>query len=248
LDAAITTAGSDAFGAMAPVAADTCGSPLPVAPDANGFPHDGMRTTRAGVRRDVWGIVVLGLGALAVLFVFRFGGRPSGGEPAASEKRPAASVAANAENQAASTEPTMPSAMPRSRGAKLRALRALGVTPERGADGKRHLDAAPVIDALNRAGVHEGIAAFPPPGTDPPKTGVIVPDGVELPEGYVRHYQTTDDGQPLPPILMFHPDYTFTDEQGNPVAIPPDRVVPPELVPPGIPVQMLSIPARDGAR
>jgi hypothetical protein len=138
--------------------------------------------------------------------------------------------------------------MPRTRGAKLRALRALGVTPERGPDGKRRLDAAPVIDALNRAGVHDGIAAFPPPGTDPPKAGVIVPDGVELPEGYVRHYQTTDDGQPLPPILMFHPDYTFTDEQGNPVAIPPDRVVPPELVPPGIPVQMLAIPARDGAR
>jgi hypothetical protein len=47
---------------------------------------------------------------------------------------------------------------------------------------------------------------------------------------------------------MFHPDYTFVDENGNQVAVPPDRVVPPELVPPGIPVQMLAIPARDGAR
>jgi hypothetical protein len=143
---------------------------------------------------------------------------------------------------------TLPSTMPRSRGAKLRALRALGVTPERGPDGRRQLDAAPVIDALNRAGVHDGIAAFPKPGTDPPKSGVIVPDGWELPEGYVRHHQTTDDGEALPPILMFHPDYTFTDEHGNPIDVPADRVVPPELVPPGFPVQLLEIPARGASR
>jgi hypothetical protein len=138
--------------------------------------------------------------------------------------------------------------VPRSRGAKLRALRVLGVTPERGADGKRHLDAAPVIDALNRAGIHDGIAAFPPPGTDPPKSGVIVPDDYVLPEGYVRHHQTTDDGQPLPPILMFHPDYTFTDEQGNPIAVPEDRIVPPELVPPGFPIRQLEVPAHNPGR
>jgi hypothetical protein len=92
--------------------------------------------------------------------------------------------------------------------------------------------------------VHEGIAAFPPPGTDPPKTGIIVPDDWTPPEGYVRHYQTTDDGEPLPPILMFHPDYDFTDADGRPVAIPPDRVVPPEMAPPGLPVEMLHVPAR----
>ena len=210
---------------------------------------DALRVTRAGgVRRDVWALVVLAAGIVLGLLVLRSGARPSA-TPA-----PDATAAAAPEAPAVAGAPTpdaaaaVPSTMPRSRGAKLRALRALGVTPERGPDGKRHLDAAPVIDALNRAGIHDGIAAFPPPGTDPPKAGVIVPDGVELPEGYVRHFQTTDDGQPLPPILMFHPDYTFTDELGNPVAVPPDRVVPPELVPPGFPVQLLEIPARDGAR
>ncbi len=50
----------------------------------------------------------------------------------------------------------------------------------------------------------------------------------------VRHYQTTDDGQRLPAILMFHPDYEFVDTHGNPIAVPPDRVVPPQLVPPGL--------------
>ena len=212
---------------------------------------DALRVTRAGrMRRDVWALVVVAFGVVGALFLLRSSNPPAAapapdGPPATSPPSVAGQVPA-APSQEADT--TIPSAMPRSRGAKLRALRALGVTPEKGPDGKRRLDAAPVIDALNRAGVHDGIAAFPPPGTDPPKAGVIVPEGIELPEGYVRHYQTTDDGQPLPPILMFHPDYTFTDEQGNAVAIPPDRVVPPELVPPGMPVQMLAIPARDGAR
>jgi len=212
---------------------------------------DALRVTRAsGVRRDVWALVVVAAGVVVGLFVLR-SGRPAA-QPS-SETRVAASPAPPATDAATvapsvETGATLPAAMPRSRGAKLRALRSLGVTPEKGPDGKPRLDAAPVIDALNRAGIHDGIAAFPAPGTDPPKTGVIVPDGVELPEGYVRHYQTTDDGEPLPPILMFHPDYTFTDEQGNVVALPPDRVVPPELVPPGIPVQILAIPARDGAR
>ena len=213
---------------------------------------DALRVTRAGgVRRDVWALVVVGLGVVAALLMLRPSNPPAAAPapdtpPVASPLSPASDAAGSAPSKEAGM--TIPSAMPTSRGAKLRALRALGVTPEKGPDGKRRLDAAPVIDALNRAGIHDGIAAFPPPGTDPPKAGVIVPDGIELPEGYVRHYQTTDDGQPLPPILMFHPDYTFTDEQGNPVAVPPDRVVPPELVPPGMPVQMLAIPARDGAR
>src|SRR5262249_27335916 len=133
---------------------------------------------------------------------------------------------------------------PKTQAARLRALKRLGITPTPGPDGQPHIDAAPVIDALHAAGVHDGIAAFPPPGTNPPKSGIIVPDGIELPEGYLRHYQTTDDGQRLPPILMFHPDYDFVDGDGRPVAVPPDRVVPPELVPPGFPVEMLHVPER----
>ena len=48
-----------------------------------------------------------------------------------------------------------------------------------------------------------------------------------LPEGYVRHYQATDDGQRIEPILMFSPDHEFVDAANRPIAIPKDRVVPP---------------------
>jgi hypothetical protein len=216
-----------------------------MASDAQG--GDGLRVARAGgLRRDVWGLAVVAAGLVAGLLVIRSGSSaPPERPPAPPAGAPRDAVTAPALPSTAEPRPAVPVTMPRTQGAKLRALRALGVTPTRGPDGKRQLDAAPVIGALNAAGIHDGIAAFPPPGTDPPKSGVIVPDGVELPEGYVRHYQTTDDGQSLPPILMFHPDYTFTDEQGNPIAIPPDRIVPPELVPPGIPVERLAIPARN---
>jgi len=87
-----------------------------------------------------------------------------------------------------------------------------------------------------------GIAVFPPPGTDPPKAGIVVPDAYELPPGYVRHYQTTDDGQQLPPILMFHPDFQPVDDRGRPVPVPADRVVPPEMAPPGLPHDVLEVP------
>ena len=113
-----------------------------------------------------------------------------------------------------------------------------------GPEGKPELAAKDAIAALRAAGIRDGIAVFPPPGTDPPKSGIIVPDDWVLPEGYVRHYQTTDEGESLPPILMFHPDYEFVDESGEPVAVSEDRVVPPELAPPGIPVRMLDIPGR----
>jgi hypothetical protein len=87
-----------------------------------------------------------------------------------------------------------------------------------------------------------GIGLFPPPGTDPPKIGIVVPEGFELPEGYVRHYQVTDDGQALPPILMFHPDYDWVDERGVHVEASESGVVPPELAPPGMPIEMLELP------
>lgn len=90
-----------------------------------------------------------------------------------------------------------------------------------------------------------GIALFPPPGTDPIKPGIVVPDDFELPAGYVRHYQVTDDGKPLAAILMFHPDYEFVDERGAPVSIPADHVVPPEMAPAGLPIEMLQVPETD---
>jgi hypothetical protein len=112
---------------------------------------------------------------------------------------------------------------------------------------RREIDAADVIVALREEGVHEGIAAFGIPGSHPPKSGILVPEEFELPEGYVRHYQSTDDGEQLPAILMFHPDYEFVNEQGEVVKVPEDGVVPPEMAPPGLAVdQVLVVPERKG--
>jgi len=97
-----------------------------------------------------------------------------------------------------------------------------------------------------------GTQLFPPMGTKPIKRGIIVPDDFELPAGYVRHFQSTDTGERLPAILMFSPDYEWVDAAGRPLTIPADRVVPPELAPPGLPIQILEPPAQktppDGPR
>lgn len=92
-----------------------------------------------------------------------------------------------------------------------------------------------------------GIAVFPPPGTDPPKIGIVVPEDFALPEGYLRHHQTTDDGKDLAPILLFHPDYEWVDERGRVIPLPADFVVPPEMAPPGLPIRMLELPEPEGA-
>jgi hypothetical protein len=105
---------------------------------------------------------------------------------------------------------------------------------------------AEVIDRLHAAGVTSGLGAFSPPGTRPPKVGLAVPEDFELPYGYVRHYQATDDGQRIEPILMFSPDVPWHDGAGRPIALPADRVVPPELAPPGLPLQRIVIPAPAG--
>ena len=99
-----------------------------------------------------------------------------------------------------------------------------------------------VIDELHNAGIHTGIGAFPPPGTSPPLIGLAVPEDYVLPKGYVRHFQATDDGQRIEPILMYSPDFEFFDSAGRRIQIPPDRVVPPELAPPGLPLRPIEIP------
>ncbi len=78
--------------------------------------------------------------------------------------------------------------------------------------------------------------------SNPPKPGLIVPEGFALPPGYVRHYQSTDDGKQLPAILMFHPDFTWVDERGAAIVLPADGVVPPEMAPSGLPIEMLAVP------
>ncbi|HET8871307.1 MAG TPA: hypothetical protein VFM48_12755 [Aquabacterium sp.] len=100
-----------------------------------------------------------------------------------------------------------------------------------------------VIDRLHQAGIHTGLGAFNPPGTRPPLIGLAVPEDFVLPDGYVRHYQATDDGQRIEPILMFAPDRQFFDANHQPIKIPENRVVPPELAPPGFPIRRIVIPA-----
>jgi hypothetical protein len=91
------------------------------------------------------------------------------------------------------------------------------------------------------SGPAEGINLYRP-GTDPLKQGIIVPEDFELPPGYVRHYQSTDNGERVKPILMFHPDYKPVDSNGQPVELPSNGVVPPELAPAGMPIEILELP------
>ncbi|HQY75764.1 MAG TPA: hypothetical protein PLT54_03450 [Rhodoferax sp.] len=73
--------------------------------------------------------------------------------------------------------------------------------------------------------------------------GLAVPEDFVLPPGYVRHHQATDDGQRIEPILMFAPDFQMFDAQQRPMEMPANRVVPPELAPPGLPIRRIVIPA-----
>jgi hypothetical protein len=100
-----------------------------------------------------------------------------------------------------------------------------------------------VIARLHEAGVHTGLGAFSPPGTRPALIGLAVPEDFVLPKGYVRHHQATDDGQRIEAILMFAPDYQLFDVADKPIPLPKDRVVPPELAPPGLPNRRIVLPA-----
>ena len=102
---------------------------------------------------------------------------------------------------------------------------------------------AQVIERLHQKGIHSGLGAFLPPGTSPPLTGLAVPEDFALPKGYVRHHQATDDGQPIEAILMFAPDFQLVDANNRPVDMPKNRVVPPELAPPGLPIRRIVIPS-----
>ena len=101
---------------------------------------------------------------------------------------------------------------------------------------------AQVIAALQQAGVRTGLGAFNPPGTSPPLAGLAVPEDFELPPGYVRHHQVTDEGVPIEPVLMFAPGFVLRDARGRPRAMPEDRIVPPDLAPPGLPLRSIRIP------
>jgi hypothetical protein len=99
-----------------------------------------------------------------------------------------------------------------------------------------------VIDELHKAGIHTGLGAVNPPGTSPPLVGLAVPEDYPLPEGYVRHFQATDDGQRIEPILMYSPDFEFFDAAGRRIPIPANRVVPQNMAPPGLAIRLIDIP------
>ena len=99
-----------------------------------------------------------------------------------------------------------------------------------------------VIDRLHDAGIYSGLGAFNPPGTSPPMIGLAVPEDYILPEGYVRHFQATDDGQRIEPILMYSPDFDFFDSNGQQIVIPDNRVVPDNMAPPGLAIRPIRIP------
>lgn len=101
---------------------------------------------------------------------------------------------------------------------------------------------AEVISRLHAAGVRSGLGAFNPPGTRPPLVGIAVAPDFELPPGYVRHHQFTDDGQRIEPILMFSPDHPRVAAMGQAAARPQDLVVPPALAPPGLPIRHIVVP------
>ncbi|WP_394846046.1 hypothetical protein LZC95_01115 [Pendulispora brunnea] len=167
---------------------------------------------RAGMSRWPWLLAACALAGLVVALVWRRGG----------ERPPPTEVAASPSSEAV---------------ARWRANHggAMPAQPESTAE-------EPAQEDAEAARPREGIAAFPPPGTKRIKVGLVVPEDFPLPNGYMRHYQTTDKGEMLRAILMFHPDYKPTDSHGNPIPIPEDRIVPPELAPPGMPMERLEVP------
>jgi len=229
---------------------------------------DGVRRYVTAPRRRIAWLVSLAVGlpivsTLLAVLVIRLGAaerQPGPADPARVALAPPSAAPAPPQTSVAAS-PAAAAHTPNAIAARRRAIHEAGTAEEKAAhpqvgraagpgtapapldDTRPEIDAADAITALRAEGETEGIAAFGLPGTDPPKPGVIVPDGFELPEGFVRHYQTTDDGQQLPPILMVHPDYDLVDAAGKPIAMP-DGIVPPELVPPGMPVEILKVPDR----
>lgn len=197
---------------------------------------DGVRIVRTpGIRREIWLLCVALVTIAVALLMFRRG-TP---QPAAEERMARSAAPAGGANVAPRSRLSVQLPMaPDARGEQ-------PVVPPRPEEGAQPSAAvASDSSAAERADTGEpsGIALFPPMGTKPIKRGIIVPDDFPLPPGYVRHHQVTDDGEPLPAILMFHPDYHPLDEHGQPVALPKDLVVPPDMAPPGLAIKMLDVP------
>jgi hypothetical protein len=193
---------------------------------------DGVRTTRTpGIRAGVW----LTVAALIVVGAVLFLGRSHPFEEGRGQRESAAPV--NRDRDTAATKVERASRLP----ATSRELPPRADLEPRAELPEDVSQSGPSLEELEKE-PPTGIALFPPPGTDPLKRGIVVPEDFELPPGFMRHYQVTDDGKPLRAILMFHPDYHPVDESGEPIPLPPDRVVPPEMAPPGLAIETLDDP------
>ncbi|HTO57076.1 MAG TPA: hypothetical protein VMJ74_04740 [Pseudomonadales bacterium] len=217
---------------------------------------DGVRIETSRVRTGVWLLVTATVVLVSIVAVMRRSPEPdavvttvarSEPQPAPASAKPIQLVPiARAAPTVAPLRPDAPT--PASDEAVAVSATPDATTPvadsEPQEEGK---EAAPMFGPIT-PGEKSGVALFPPPGTKPIKRGILVPEDFELPPGYVRHYQATDDGRRVPAILMFHPDYNPVDEHGVPIPIPENRVVPPELAPPGMPIQMLEMPEDQGTQ
>jgi hypothetical protein len=204
------------------------------------------------VRARVWLIVFVAAIAIALLLIVRPHARTEVVERVAPPPRAAAPPAmAGGAHIPAERAAVPPPVRPRVPAVPDAAVAPQNPAAAAGAPDDEPPPHEPMFGAA-APGAPSGVALFPPPGTKPIKRGLVVPDDFELPPGYVRHYQATDDGERVPAILMFHPDYHPVDEHGDPIPLPADRVVPAEMAPPGMPIEMLELPeqpsAPDGAR
>jgi hypothetical protein len=215
---------------------------------------DGVRMQTSGVRPGVW-LVVLALALVGATVIFFRPGHRSADEataPAAPAGKVGVNVPGRVQPESAAMKPQHPQAAAPAQlvhsGIRLvpKPTKAVGAVEPQPVAPAEPQPAAPDEEkpAANEMGEDQltGIALFPPPGTKPILRGFVVPDDFEVPEGYVKHYQATDHGQQLAPILMFHPDYQLVDENGQPIPMPKDRVVPRELLPSGMSDQILEVP------
>ena len=186
-------------------------------------------------------------GYLAIALVLAVGGLAFLWISSAENAELAATKTATVSSSPSSATPSWPPALP------VAAPDLVQRMPEMDADPTRDISSyimrgenptmPEVIERLHKAGVHTGLGAFSPPGTRPAMIGLAVPEDFVLPEGYVRHHQATDDGQRIEAILMFAPDHQFFDANKQPIVIPKDRLVTPELAPPGLPIRRIVVPA-----
>lgn len=190
--------------------------------------------------------LVLVVGGFTYLLMSSSSSTDAGGDPAASASSPASASDMASAWPVQATVPTSDKSQPSPKAQEMREpVNGSDPTPDLSnyvARGEKPT-MNEVIDRLHQAGIHTGLGAFNPPGTRPPMVGLAVPEGFALPPGYVRHYQATDDGQRIEPILMFAPDRQIFDANNRPIDVPKDRVVTPELAPPGFPIRRIAIPA-----